>query len=169
MITVVIALVLLMIGVPSFRHVILTNKLSTTANALANSLQQARLDAIKLNSTTQFCGSTTTGNNTDNLGKACGTQTGAVYALPQSASSAAQVQTGTPGLTAPVQITTSGVAGVRFSGQGFGYSPTGSSNTPYTGNVAVICTSQLSSNNLRVVSMTGGSIVATATSTGSCP
>jgi type IV fimbrial biogenesis protein FimT len=169
MITIVIAAILLMIAVPSFKHIILANKLNTAANAISNSVQLARLDAIKLNSTTQFCGNTTAANNTDTLGAACGTNTGAVYSLPQSATTAAQVQSNTPGLTSPVQIASAGVTGVRFSGQGFGYSPTGSSNTPYTGNVAVICTSQLSSDNLRVVSMTTGSNVATATSTGSCP
>jgi type IV fimbrial biogenesis protein FimT len=169
MITIAIAAILLMIAVPSFKHIILANKLNTAANAISNSLKLAQLDAIKLNSTTQFCGNTTATNNTDTLGAACGTNTGAVYSLPQSAASASEVQTSTPGLTSPVQIASAGVAGVRFSGQGFGYSPTGSPDTPYKGNVAVICTSELSSDNVRVVSMVTGSIVATATSTGSCP
>jgi type IV fimbrial biogenesis protein FimT len=169
MITIAIAAILLMIAVPSFKHLILSNKLNTAANAISNSVKLAQLDAIKLNATTQFCGNTTATNNTDVLGTACGTNTGAVYSQPQSAASASQVQTTTPGLTSPVQIASAGVTGVRFSGQGFGYSPTGSSNSPYTGNVAVICTSELSSDNQRVVSMATGSIVATATSTGSCP
>ena len=169
MITIAIAAILLMIAVPSFKHLILSNKLNTAANAISNSLQLARLDAIKMNATTQFCGNTTATNNTDPLGAACGTNTGAVYALPQSAASASQVQTSTPGLTSPVQIATAGVAGVRFSGQGFGYQPTGSSNAPFSGTVATICTSNMSSDNVRVVSMATGSIVATATSTGSCP
>lgn len=169
MLTIAIAAILLMIAVPSFKHIILTSKLNTAANAISNSVNMARLDAIKLNSTTQFCGNTATTNTTDTLGAACGTNTGAVYALPQSAATASEVQTSTPGLTSPVQIATAGVTGVRFSGQGFGYAPGGSSNSPYTGNVAVICTSEMSSDNVRVVSMATGSIVATATSTGTCP
>ena len=38
-----------------------------------------------------------------------------------------------------------------------------------SGNIAVICTSQLSTDNQRIVSMTAGSIVAVASSTGTCP
>lgn len=170
MITLAVAAILLMIGVPSFKHLILNNHLNTAANAISNSINLARMDAIKLNATTQFCGNTTATNNTDPLGKACGTDTGAVYALPQSAGTASQVQTSTPGLTAPVQI--SSVSAVRFSGQGYGYAPSDASRAPLTDDTfATICVSesQLSHDNQRIVRMTGGAILATASSTGACP
>lgn len=169
MVTIAIAAILLMLAVPSFQRLILSNRLTTAANALVDAVNTARLDAIKLNATTQFCGSTTATNTGDTLGAKCGTQSGAVYALPQSATTAGQVRAVPPGVTAPVQYTGAGVSAVRFGGQGFGYAPTVGSNTPYTGNIAVVCTSQLSSGNQRIVSMTAGSILATASSTGACP
>ena len=169
MTTIAVAAILMMIAVPSFKHLILSNRLTTSANALVDAINTARIDAIKLNATTQFCGSTTTTNTGDTLGGACGTLSGAVYALPQSAGTASQVRATPPGVTSPVRYTSAGVTAIRFSGSGFGYTPTVGSNTPYTGNVAVICTSQLSSGNRRIVSMTAGSIVATASSTGTCP
>ena len=170
MTTIAVAAILLMIAVPSFQHLILSNRLTTTANALVDAINTARMDAIKLNATTQFCGSTTATNNTDTLGAACGTAAGAVYSLPLGAGSAGQVRATPPGISSPVQIASAGVSGARFSGQGWGYDPNGDSNTPLNQNTfAVICTSQLSSDNLRVISITAGSIVATASSTGACP
>ena len=170
MITIAVAAILAMIAVPSFRHLMLVNRLNTAANALVDQLNLARMDAIKLNATTQFCGSTATLNTTaDPLGTACGTESGAVYSLPQSSSTAGQVRATPPGITAPLQFASGDVAAVRFSGQGFGYAPSDASRTPYDNPVATICTSQLSSDNLRIVNMTTGSIVAVASSTGSCP
>jgi type IV fimbrial biogenesis protein FimT len=170
MITIAIAAVLAMIAVPSFQRIILSNRLNTTANALVNAINLARLDAIKLNATTQFCGNTATTDTGDTLGAACGTAAGAVYSLPQSAATAGQVQAAPAGVALPVQIASAGISAVRFSGQGFGYQPGGSSGTPLTNaTLAVICTKRLSSDNQRVISITAGSIVATASSTGSCP
>lgn len=169
MITIAVAAILMMIAVPSFKHLILSNRLTTSANALVDAVNTARIDAIKLNATTQFCGNTTTTNTGDALGGSCGTFSGAVYALPQSATTASQVRAAPPGVTSPVQYTSAGVTAIRFSGSGFGYTPTAGSNTPYNGNIAIICTSQLSSGNQRIVSMTAGSIVAIASSTGTCP
>lgn len=169
MITIGVAAILLMIAVPSFQHLILTNRLNTAANALVDAVNTARLDAIKLNATTQFCGNTTATNNSDTLGTACGTAAGAVYSLPQLTGTANEVQA-PPGITSPVQIANAGVSGIRFSGQGYGYDPNGNSSTPLTNDTfAVICTAQLSSDNRRIVSITAGSIVATSTSTGTCP
>ena len=165
-----VAAILAMIAVPSFRHLMLVNRLDTTANALVDQINVARLDAIKLNATTQFCGSTTAANTSDTLGSACGTSAGAVYSLPQSSSTASQVRAMPPGISSPVQVASAGFSAVRFSGQGFGYNPNVGSNTPLTNpTLAVICTSQLSSGNQRVVSLTTGSILAVASSTGSCP
>lgn len=169
MITTVIAAVLLMIAVPSFRHLMLSNRLNASANGLVDAINLARLDAIKLNATTQFCGSTTASNTTDTLGAACGSASGAVYSLPQSSGTAGQVRATPPAITAPLQIANGGVAAVRFSGQGFGYAPSDATRTPFGNTVAVICTAALTSDNRRVVSITGGSVVAVASSTGTCP
>jgi len=165
MVTIAIAAILTMIAVPSFQRLILSNRLTTSANALVDAVNAARLEAIKLNATTQFCGSSTT-NTGDTLGAAC-TQSGAVYALPQSATTAGQVRAPPPGVTPPVQSGT--INAIRFSGQGFGYAPAAGPNNLYSGNIAVVCTSQLASGNQRIVSMTAGSILAVASSTGTCP
>lgn len=167
MITIAVAAVLAMIGVPSFRNLILSNRLTTNADAMVDALNVARMDAIKLNATTQFCGST--GNGSDTLGTACGTNTGAVYELPRAAASAGLVRA--TGLNLDSQIQLSGaVAAIRFSGQGFGYVATGSASTPFNvPTVAIICTPALSSNNRRVINMTAGSIITVTPATGSCP
>lgn len=170
MITIAVAGILAMIAVPSFRHLMLSNRLDTSANALVNAINTARMDAVKLNATTQFCGNTSGSNTGDTLGAACGTAAGAVYALPQSATSASEVQAVQTDISSPIQIATAGIGAVRFSGQGFGYDPNVGSDTPLTNNsLATICTSQLDSDNVRIISITAGSIVATASSTGNCP
>lgn len=169
MVTLAIAAVLATIAVPSFRRLMLSNRLNTSANALVGAINLARMDAIKLNAPVQFCGSTSVVNTTaDALGSACGSDAGAVYALPQTATSVAEERAAPPGISAPLQISSNGVAAVRFSGQGLGYAP-GGSGTPFQGHIAVICTAQLGSDNQRVISMTTGSVVATASSTGACP
>lgn len=170
MVTIAVAAVLAMIAVPSFRNLILSNRLTTNANTMVNALNTARMDAIKLNATTQFCSNVAATNNTgDALGAACSTNVGAIYALPQSAVTATPVQTS--GLNLDSQVKLSGtVAAIRFSGQGFGYAATGTPSAPYNGGtVAIVCSSVLSSNNRRVVSMTAGSVITTTITTGSCP
>ncbi len=170
MVTIAIAAGLATIAVPSFRNLILSNRLSTAANAMVDALNTARMDAIKLNATTQFCSNNAASNNTDTLGAACGTSAGAVVAFPQGAASAGVVRASDLKLDSQIQLSGT-VAAIRFSGQGFGYAATGTSNTPFNGPapVAIICSPKLSSNNRRVVSMTAGSIISTTTTTGSCP
>lgn len=169
MVTIAIAAVLATIAVPSFRNLILSNRLSTAANAMVDALNTARMDAIKLNATTQFCSNDAASNNTDTLGAACGTSAGAVVAFPQGAASAGVVRASDLKLDSQIKLSGT-VAAIRFSGQGFGYAATGTSSTPFNGpTVAIVCSPSLSSNNRRVVSMTGGSIISTTTTTGSCP
>lgn len=169
MVTIVVAAILLAIAVPSFQQLILSNRLTTVADTLVDQVNSARLNAIKLNAPTQFCGDTSAANTTDTLGAACGTAAGAVYALPTGATTANEVRSAVPGIAAPVQIANGGVAAVRFSSVGFGYAPTGTPDTPFNGTLAVICTPQLSSNNRHEITMTGGSIITNTTTTGACP
>ena len=55
MVTVAVAAVLLMIAVPSFRNITLSNRLNTAANDLVNAISVARMEAVKRNASTQFC------------------------------------------------------------------------------------------------------------------
>jgi type IV fimbrial biogenesis protein FimT len=169
MITVAVAVILLAIAVPSFQNLILSSRLGTVSNALIDRLNSARLNAIKFNAPSQFCGSTSAVNTTDTLGTACATSAGAVYALPTGSAGATKLLAAPSDLTGSIQIASSGVAAVRFSSLGFGYKPTATSASPFGGLLAVICTPRLSSNNRREITMTGGSIITTATTTGACP
>lgn len=169
MITMAVALVLIMIAVPSFKSVILSSKLTTTANDMVGAINLARMEAIKRNANTQFCSDSASNNDpSSTLGAACGTQAGAVYALTGGATpSADPVQAAIAGIVTPLQISKAGMTALRFGGQGLGQKV--GTTTPYTGLVADICTSSTSSNNHRLINMTAGSILATTTSSGSCP
>lgn len=164
MITMTIALVLLMIAVPSFKSITLSNKLTTTANDLVNAINVARMEAVKRNSNTQLCSNSSSANSSDTLGGACGTESGAVYALSGAAPS--PVLAGTSGLTSPIQLK-GDIAALRFTAQGVARKV--GTTAPYSDVVVDICTSQMSSNNHRVITMTAGSILATTTTSGDCP
>lgn len=165
MITMAVALVLIMIAVPSFKNLTLSNKLNTAANDIINAVHVARMEAVKRNANTQLCSNSATVNTTtDDLAKACTTQTGAVYAL--AGASPSQVLTGTVGITGAVQLS-GNVKAIRFGGQGLGQAV--GTTGPYSGTVADICTSQMSTNNHRLITMTAGSILVSTPSSGACP
>lgn len=168
MITLAVAAILLVVAVPSFNNMINSHRLTTTTNDLINAINIARMEAVKLNASTQFCSNSATKNSTSTLGNACTTQAGAVYALvPDGAgNSYTKVQDAPPGLTPPVQIS-GDIQALSFNGLGLAYQPGG--NAPYSGPVANICNSQLKSNNHIVISITGGSIISTSPSTSACP
>lgn len=172
MITLAVAAVLMVIAIPSFRHVTLSNRLSTTANDLVDSINTARMEAVKRNNYAQFCSSTAANNGADTLGAACTAGTvahpaGAVVLMQDAASNSTYLaQDGTDKLTAPLQVSGS-ISAIRFDGQGVGH-PVGGTGT-MTGTVADICTSALSSDNHRVIAITTGTVVTTTTTSGSCP
>lgn len=167
LVTMTIAVVLMMIAVPSFKNITLSNKLTTSANDMVSALNIARMEAIKRNSSTQFCsnsaGANTTGSS-DNLGNGCGDETGAVWAM--SGTAASQVLAGTPTLVAPLQLKGNSIA-LRFTAQGLARQV--GSTTLYEGTVVDICTSELSGDNHRVITMTAGSILESKPGSGSCP
>ena len=164
MITMVIALVLLMIAVPSFKNITLSNKLTTTANDIVNAINVARMEAVKRNSNTQLCSNSSGANTSDTLGGACGTEAGAVYALSGAAPS--PVLAGTGGIVSPIQLN-GDLTALRFTAQGLARKV--GTTAPYSDIVVDICTSQMNTNNHRVITMTAGSILTTTTTSGSCP
>jgi len=169
MITMAVALVLIMIAVPSFKSLTLSNKLNTAANDIVNAIHVARMEAVKRNANTQLCSNSASVNTSDTLGGACTdangvVQTGAVYAM--AGASPSQVLTGTVGITGAVQLS-GNVKAIRFGGQGLGQAV--GTTSPYSGTVADICTSQMSTNNHRVITMTAGSILVSTPSSGACP
>lgn len=168
MVTIFVAAILMAIAVPSFQHITTSSRLTTTANSLVSALHVARMEAIKRNADVEFCGTVDGGSG--DLKTACGTtQPGAVYALvvnAASAASAVQVQAAPVISAASLQMKT--VNAITFSAQGLGQKA-GDAQPAYTGTVAVVCSTTISSDNLRVVKMTTGSILATDKSTGACP
>lgn len=167
MVAIAVAAVLIAVAVPSFRALTVSNALTTAANDLVGALNLARMEAIKLNASTQFCGSTAASNGNDTLGNACGTQAGAVAML--QAGTATQVRDAAPGIQNQVQVAAAGITGVRFGGQGLGYKATDATKAPYSNTVADICSTMISSNNHRLINIATGTIITVQSSTGACP
>ncbi|HEX7342312.1 MAG TPA: GspH/FimT family pseudopilin [Rhodanobacteraceae bacterium] len=171
MITIFVAAILITIAVPSFQHVIASTRLTTTSNSLVNALQVARMQAIKRNADAQFCGNNANDNGTaTTLGAACGTQGGAVYVLDTTTAGAtAAVQAhAAPAITGGTEHLHGNITPLVFDATGVAHAI--GSTAPFAGTIADVCTTTLSSNNHRVITMTTGTIIATAsTSAGSCP
>ena len=171
MITLAVAVILLVIAVPSFRTMTISNRLTTTANDVVAALNTARMEAIKRNASVQFCSNNATLNTNDTLGTACGTAAGAVDTLIGSPAVASSVGAPIIGIVTPLQLS-GNMAAVRFGSQGLGYVP--NTATVFTGTVANICSSAISGYNHRVVKLTAGSIIeilpaSNASSAGPCP
>lgn len=164
MVTLAVAVILMVIAVPSFKNIILSNKLTTTANDVVSALNFARTEAVKRNGNTQFCSDSSSANTSDPLGSGCGTQVGAVYVL--IGNTATPVRSGTVGLTLPLKLNGSAAA-LRFSGDGLAHAV--GVTAPFGLQVINICTSSLVTDNGRVIDMTGGSIVHITSKTETCP
>jgi type IV fimbrial biogenesis protein FimT len=167
----VVSAVLIAIAIPNFRVLILNYRLTTAANDVIAAINTARIEAIKRNGSTQFCSNNASNNLSDALGTKCGTQTGAVYAsyTPAGGPAAATTVEGPINSLAvtPLQLHGDATA-LRFTSQGIAQVAGGS--TPFGATVIDICTSQLSSNNHRVITMIGGStLTISQSSVGSCP
>lgn len=167
MVTIFVAAILLAIAVPSFKHVIASSRLTTTANNMVSVLNAARMEAIKRNADVQFCGTVDGGSGSD-LKTACGTsQPGAVYAITGTAASSSTVRVQAAPVVTAATLHLQTVNAIQFNAQGLGY--LAGQSAPYTGTVAVVCSSAISSDNIRTVTMTTGSILQTSKSSGDCP
>lgn len=164
-ITMVVAVILISIAVPSFTRIIATNRLTTTTNEIIAAVNVARMEAVKRNSSIAFCSDSAANNTTDTLGSACGTQVGAIYLLT-SGTNTTQVRASLPGIVWPIQLSGS-VTALRFSGTGFAKAV--GATAPYGGTVADICTTATSADNHQKITMSTGSIMAVTSYTGTCP
>ncbi|MEO8837619.1 MAG: GspH/FimT family pseudopilin [Herbaspirillum sp.] len=170
MVTLAVAAVLMAVAAPSFRNITISNKLTTTANDVVGAINVARMEAIRLNASTQFCSdlSANNVNGTEVLGLACTTQAGAVWGMVPNAAgapTATLLRAGTNGIAAPVALT-GHMAAIRFGSNGLGHAV--SASTPFDGLVADISSDALSTNKHRCIRMAAGSIVTTTTQTGAC-
>ncbi|RAP56447.1 hypothetical protein BTJ49_12855 [Oleiagrimonas sp. MCCC 1A03011] len=174
MITVAVAAVLLSIAIPSFRRITLKNRLNAAASEVVDSLNTARMEAVKRNDYAQFCSDVAADNGTGDLATACGTSGGGAVVLLQNpnASSTAdktfEAHTSLAKITTPIKLN-GDIKAVRYNGQGIGSLVDGSSPTS-TVTIADICTDQLSSDNHRLVQMIPtGTVITVTTSPGACP
>lgn len=172
LVTVAIAGIMLAVGIPSFRSLFASNRLTTTANEYVTAFNEARMAAIRRNAATQFCSNVATSNGTDTLGTACGTSAGAVYVLNANGTSVTKLNeapTLPPGLS--LGTGTLAVAALRYNAQGFARTAVGGTG-PYTGLLMDLSSSALSTNNRRCLYLTTGSTVSSCTVTttsGGCP
>ncbi|MGN6235153.1 GspH/FimT family pseudopilin [Dyella sp.] len=164
MVTIAVAAVLLVIAVPSFRSITLSNRLNTTANDIIASLNTARMEAIKGNASAQFCSNSATANTTSLLGKGCGSELGAVYVT--TGSTATKVRSGPTTITDAIQLS-GDAAALRYDGDGIAKAV--GSSSPFNNTVVDICTSALTKENHREITMVGGSILQTEKKTATCP
>ena len=164
LVTVAVAAVLLMVAVPSFKSITLSSKLNTSVNDLIASLNTARMEAIKSNASVQFCSNSASVNTSSTLGTLCGTEAGAVIAT--TGTGGTKVRSGPTSITGSIQFS-GDVQALRYGGDGLARAV--GSTTLFDGKVADICTSSLSTDNHRVITMTSGSILVTTTTPGACP
>lgn len=163
--------IVLAVGIPSFRTLFASNRLTTAANAYVTAFNEARMTAVRRNAATQFCGNVAASNGSDTLGGACGTAAGAVYVLDASGSSATQLNAAP---TLPAGLTlgtgTTAVAALRYNAQGFARLAVGGT-APYTGLLLDLSSSALTTNNRRCLYLTTGSTISSCsvTASGGCP
>ncbi|WP_407275949.1 GspH/FimT family pseudopilin [Halothiobacillus sp. DCM-1] len=145
MVTLVVAAILLAIAIPSFTYLTVSNKLSASANSLVNNLMMARAEAVKRNTDVNVCATST------------------CAVVPANATT---IQTGITGIQ-PGVIDIQNVKALSFRAQGLA-TPGTATTAPYTGLVADIYTSQISSNTHRCIYLTAGSVVSTCTDNANC-
>lgn len=144
LVTVAVAAILMVVAVPNFNRMILSNRLSAAANDVVLAVNTARMEAIKRNATLLLCGD------------------GAVY-VGSCDSSGTQVRAAV-NIGSTIKINGGSVVGLSFSPQGIARK-TGTTGA-YGDTVADICTSGMTSDNHRVIAMIGGSILTTTTTSG---
>jgi type IV fimbrial biogenesis protein FimT len=168
MVTVMIAVIVTAWAVPSFTHMIASGRLTAAANEVVLSLAKTRATAASLNTSTQWCGDS---NNSDALGKACDTATSDGSGLGGAAirlngGVATLITTPVAG-TGDVTLAHGAIQAIRFLPVGLGVDPENPTAGPYSGVLVDLCIPG-DKDNHRVISMTTGSVISVATTSGSC-
>lgn len=144
MVTIAVAAVLLAVAVPSFRHLIISNRLTTAANDVITSVTLARSEAIKRNANVDL-GVDGSVKYTDGSGTTTTIQ-------------------GAP--TMPPKVTLNIGQALVATSAGFLRKPAATSG--YTGLFADISTTELSSNNHRCIYLATGVGVTSCTDSTAC-
>ena len=141
MITLTVAAILLAVAIPSFTYLTVSNRLTTTANALVNRLSLARSDAIKRNTLIRV-------------------------AADGSVSVVASGDAISPAITMPISVNYSQAQSLDATQMGM-LQATGAT-VGYTGLVADINSNRISGNNHRCVYVTTGTVVTSCTDSVAC-
>lgn len=145
MVTIAVAAILLAVAVPSFRHLIISNRLTTAANDVVTALTVARSEAIKRNADVGFNNDTTV---TVPPAAAAVTTIRAAITLPSSVAFA----------NPPQQLVATPAGLLQVAGAAAGYS----------GLVADVTSNAINSDNHRCIYLTTGSTVSSCTDSAAC-
>ncbi len=161
--------VLVAVAIPSYRNVVISNRLSTTANDYVAALIEARMEAIRRNAPIQFCGLSDNTAAGEVLGSSCGTASGQLETLNDDGDGTVIVRAGP---AVPPTLNLTGVTALRFGGQGLAH--TVNSRAPFNGLVVELDSDKISGRNRRCIYVvTGSSIVTcaieTSADTPGCP
>jgi len=152
MITLVVAAILLTIAIPSFTYLTVSNRLTTTANELVNRLALARSDAIKRNALIRIA----TDGSLWEVDPADATQTNLLSPALRTA------------ITVPNLATFSYLQPNPLDASQMGMLEALGANVGFTGLVADVSSSRISSNNHRCVYVTTGTTVTSCTDSVAC-
>ena len=144
MVTLAVAAILLAVGVPGLRNILLSNRLATTANDVVVALNLARSEAIKRNTRVDF--------------NAVGSVSVTVGATPTTIAGA---------IALPPGISLGSVQALQATPTGF--LQTAGATGGYSGLAADVGTSGLSSDNHRCIYLATGVATSTCVVSGACP
>lgn len=169
LITITVAAVLLSIAAPSFRNLLARNELTAAANAWVGALNTARAEAVKRNQSVVLCGEDSVpasgiGSGSDkHVDGACSADlAGQVRYEPRNGSDAETLHAALADtIDQPLEVAASTT--VQFRGDGIGYLGTNTMEPYNTAgsdpSVVVLCTSVLTTDNVRRVDLIAGSTV----------
>lgn len=170
MIAIAVASTLIAIAVPSFRSLIISNRLSVTSNEFVYAISEARSQGLRRNAPTLFCGSSgnPTAGDFATLSAACA-GAGSVVARVVAADGTVSADVVRVAPSASQGVSVSNVQPLLFSGNGFGR--VSGASAPFNGRLADIGTDQISAKNRRCIYLIAGSGLATCTITSdsTCP
>lgn len=161
MTTVAIAIILTLIAVPTFHRQIVSHRLNVVSGAWSEAFAVARMAAIRGNTAAQVCSSAT--NGTDALGQAC--PTGVAGVVQWAGNQPVIVRAPLVGLDEHLRLSGTPVA-LRFDGNGVAHAL--GQSAPYTGLVLDVCSTEVSVDNHRQVSLAAGTLLTSSVSNGGC-
>jgi type IV fimbrial biogenesis protein FimT len=160
MFTIALAAILMAMAIPSFRSMIANNRLTTQANDVIGAINYARSEAISHNGTVTFCRAATEAANT------CVTATGDWQFWIVRNAAGTVVRSGAISTNGGILRVSSSLAldALAYSSDGMGRS----GGALITSRTFTVCVNNVSTDNIRTVTLGAGSRISTAKSSGGC-